>query len=144
MEIYSKFKEVAKRLHSMQEEVLGGTNIDCNEYKLMNILDIEETLNQKCLSDFCSVDKSSMSRLIDKMVTQNLVERTIDENDRRTTYISLSKFGKKSLTKIRDRISKVMENYFNPISDQDKKTFTELLNKILNCTDKRKGDNTKC
>lgn len=131
-EILSKFKEISRRLLELQKEVLSNTKISVAEFKMMNVLDVNEKFSQTNLSDFCGIDKPAISRLINKMTEQNLVERKIDNTDRRVTYISLSNTGRKLLEKLREDFLSSYEKYFNRISENDKNTFIELLNRTLN------------
>ncbi len=130
-EILSRFREISRRLLELQKEVLSDTKITIPEFKMMTVLGINEKYNQTILSDFCDIDKPTTSRLINKMVEQNLVERKNDNIDRRITYINLSSEGKKILNELINKMMTFSKNYFNPISDNDKKTFINLLNKTL-------------
>lgn len=132
LEILSMFKEIAKRFVEMQKEVLSGTNIGFTELKILTLLGVSGKYSQTNLSDYCGIDKPTISRVINKMYEQNLVQRQEDCNDRRITYISLTDKGKLLLENIRSSLLVSYKNYFNCVSNNDKKTFIELLNRTLN------------
>ncbi len=126
------FKEIAKRFVEMQKEVLSGTNIGFTELKILTLLDVSGKYSQTNLSEYCGIDKPTISRVINRMYEQNLVKRQEDCNDRRITYISLTDKGKLLLENIRSSLLVSYNNYFNCVSNNDKKTFIELLNRTLN------------
>ncbi len=132
LEILSMFKEIAKRFVEMQKEVLSGTNIGFTELKILTLLDVSGKYSQTNLSEYCGIDKPTISRVINRMYEQNLVKRQEDCNDRRITYISLTDKGKLLLENIRSSLLVSYNNYFNCVSNNDKKTFIELLNRTLN------------
>lgn len=132
LEILSKFKEISKRLLDLQKDVLSDTDIGIAEFKMLNILDVNEKFSQTNLSNCCNIDKPTISKLINKMYEQDLVKREEDKQDRRITYIKLSTKGKELLCKLREKVFKNYNKYFNFVSDNDKKAFIELLNRILN------------
>lgn len=47
------------------------------------------------------LDKSTMTRVVDGLIERELVERRLDENDRRVIYIALTAAGRKVLENIR-------------------------------------------
>ena len=132
LEILSKFREISKRLLELQKDVLSKTKIGLAEFKLMTVLDIKERFIKTNLGDFCDIDKPTTSRLVNKMAEQNLVERKFDNTDRRITFVSLSSTGRELLGKLRENLLSSYQKYFNPISDNDKNLFIELLNRTLN------------
>lgn len=132
LEILSKFKEISKRLLDLQKDVLSNTKIGIAEFKMLSILDMNEKFSQTNLGNCCNLDKPTISKLINKMYNENLVNREEDKQDRRITYIKLSTKGKEILYKLREKVFENYNKYFNFVSDNDKKTFIELLNRILN------------
>lgn len=71
----------------------------------------ETSVNE--LSSILNLDKSTMSRTINNLVKQGLVERKINPEDRRYMQITLSDDGNKIYTEIEEN----MTLYFNKVLD---------------------------
>ncbi len=72
---------------------------------------------------------SDTSRIVDRLVTKELVKKNICENDKRLVDIVITESGKKLLEKI-DRYEKEMDEVFGTLSVSEAKTLNTLLDKI--------------
>ena len=69
-----------------------------------------------------------------KLEAEGLVERTVDEHDRRNTWYSVTKQGQKIANQFKQGVLDVIESYCHGLSDSEEKKVTECLaylNKIL-------------
>ena len=69
-----------------------------------------------------------------KLEAEGLVVRTVDENDRRNTWYSLTTKGTKLTNQFKDAVLKTIESFFSGLSSAEEKKLTEcitFMNKIL-------------
>jgi len=69
-----------------------------------------------------------------KLETEGLVTRTVDEQDRRNTWYSLTARGQKTANQFKDAVLKTIESFFCGLSSAEEKKLTECItymNKIL-------------
>lgn len=113
------------------------------------LLEIEEfaeiTTNQ--LVENLKLDKSTLSRTIDKLVNGGLVGRKISKQDRRFTFLFLTEKGKLKCDEINETNDKTYEQIFKTISTEDPddivlhfKILVEALNNFIQYSDQ----NNKC
>lgn len=88
----------------------------------------QSSINQ--LANYIQVDKASVSRLVDKLVTKNLLVHK-QGKDRRSGMIELTEAGKILVPKL---IKKAEENelvFFSHLNEKDKTDLKRILTKIL-------------
>lgn len=71
-----------------------GLDITPEQWTVLSFLWKEDGVTQQKLCDSTFKDKPSMTRLIDNLVKQGLVERKTPPNDRRSNHIYLTKKGR--------------------------------------------------
>lgn len=74
---------------------------------------------------------SDVTRLIDRLVTKELVERSLCENNRRKMDILISKKGLELIDSILPELNRTLDNILdNKINEQEAEKIVELLKKI--------------
>jgi len=107
------------------------------------LLEIEEnseiTTNQ--LADNLKLDKSTLSRTIDKLVNAGLVDRKVSPTDRRYTFLFLTEAGQTKCKEINDVNDNSYNQIFNTISTENPdeivthfKYLVEAMNNYLQYT----------
>jgi len=79
------------------------------------------TLNE--LSSRLSLDKSTVSRTVETLVNNGLIDRTIPKSNRRTTLITLSKNGKKTCKTINSGNDRYYRKVLSAIPAGDRTSF---------------------
>ena len=125
------FKEIAKRLVNLNKEILSKINIKQSYYKVLSVLSVNNNINQTTLGDICAIDKPATSRLVNSMQKENLVAKSLQDNNKKSIYITLTEKGKNLICKINKSLNEIKNKYFNILQNDDKQTFLNLLNKTL-------------
>lgn len=123
-EMVQKLVRVFQLFERDQIKVHGFTSSQC--YSLIEILKAG-SLTMNDLSDKMNLDSSTMTRVIDKMVRDELIKRERDEADRRIVLVSLTDKGKEAAEILN---SSVNEYYKKIISSIPKGKVDEVLNAI--------------
>ncbi|MBO4672607.1 MAG: MarR family transcriptional regulator [Alphaproteobacteria bacterium] len=63
-----------------------------------------------------------------KLEGEGLVARTIDEQDRRNTWYSLTAKGQKTANQFKDAVLNTIESFFHGLSSAEEKKLTECMN----------------
>lgn len=101
----------------------------------------EITLN--ILAELLNVDKSTISRTIDNLVSLNYVTRETHSENRRYIKISLSKNGEEIYEKIEESMSEYYNNLISLVAEDKKETVHEALAVLMDVIKQNKGSNTK-
>ena len=84
-------------------------------------MDLQGPLNQIDLTGLLRLNKSTVSRMIKKLVKYNLVAVSLSKEDQRYKLISLTDTGKKIVSKIHESSNAQVRNAFNQLSSEEQK-----------------------
>ncbi|UBH09117.1 MarR family winged helix-turn-helix transcriptional regulator [Macrococcus armenti] len=104
-------------------------NITYPQYLVLSILWDESPVNVKKLVTELSLDTGTISPLLKRMETNDLIKRTRSELDQREVFISLTD---KSVS-MKDELYQVT-NIINDVSlftEEERETFSRLLSKLI-------------
>jgi DNA-binding MarR family transcriptional regulator len=74
----------------------------------------------------------NITRLTDKLISKDLIERNRCDQDRRIVHVKISPIGLGLLKEI-DKEMKTIEDFINPeFTEEDGKKLSELLDKLRN------------
>jgi len=107
-ELVQRLVRVFQLFERDQIKVHGFTSSQC--YVLLELL-TRENMAMNELSTKMNLDTSTMTRVIDNLVRDKLVERIRDENDRRFVVVGLTTPGRETASKLRASI----EDYYAKI-----------------------------
>ena len=82
------------------------------------------------LSSRIGVDNSTLTRLINVLENKELVKKTGNPDDKRSTIVVLTKLGEKNVNKIETNINRFSEDALSSFSSLDRDIMKEMLNKL--------------
>lgn len=116
--------------HMRYETEKAGIN---DTYRpIVLLLSREDNLTQAEIASKIHLSTPSTSLTLQKMETEGLIERKIDEEDRRQVRICLTCQGKELFEKMIELVHHVEEEVYGDISDNVQKEVNEVLKKIIN------------
>ena len=89
-----------------------------------------EGLSQSMLSQKLSIDLSTLSRNLDKLIKKSIIQKKISGFDKRSYKISLTNQGILIQKKINFNISIELKECFQHLSIEETNQFEEILNKL--------------
>jgi len=108
--------EIRFKLKRMFQRKLKDAGIDLS-FEILEVISIllkYEKLNQQVLADMLSMEKSSMTYVIDNMVKAGLVTRQEKDRDRRNKLIALTQ----QALRLRERLTPLAMECFTLISEE--------------------------
>lgn len=116
--------------HMRAETERAGLN---DTYRpIILLLSRENNLTQLEIAKKIHLSTPSTSLTLQKMEAEGLIERKVDENDKRQVRISIAKTGYDFLEKIKELVYKVEDEVFGDIDDETQKEVNIVLKKIVN------------
>ena len=103
-----------------------GVDIRYPHFEVMVVLK-EGPLHVAEIGDRLQVAKAQMTHHIDRLVALNMVDRTVDEADRRTINVSLTKKGRTFLEKQEKHIINAVRDYISCLEDEELATVSQSL-----------------
>ena len=111
--------------------VVFRKNIRGQKYTLQQILILatipDKGMDMTSLAEKIGVDNSTVTRLIDGMVRQNLVEKKKSYLDKRITIVSLTEKGNQASEEIENKLDIIGEEIFNQIPMEHQDDIKEAL-----------------
>lgn len=77
------------------------------------------------------VTPSAISRMLRGLEEKGLIERSVDKNDRRNTYVFLTEKGDKAREKIEDHMNEFAKRVIATMGEDDSKMLINLCNKLI-------------
>ena len=97
---------------------------------MLDILWEKRSLSQQNIADLIQKDKNSVTKIIDSLEKKNLVNRVVDQKDRRINKIELTKEGL-ALEKITTEVAiNFMNDTIKYIDGQDLDKLVEVMRKL--------------
>ena len=124
--------KTAKILDYHLQDFLSSSNLNLTKEQMIILkkLHIKDGLNQNELANLTLRNKSSLARLLVKMEKKDYITRKQCECDKRINQVFLTNLGKETFQKTRPIIKKMMDTVEKKISEQEKKQFISILQKI--------------
>lgn len=89
-------------------------------------------LTMKKIAEIIGKDKSTVTPLVNKLLSIGYIKKEKDEKDKRITYITLTNKGMEIETKYNKISSEVYKTAYKDFSEEEKETFLKLLRKLNN------------
>ena len=108
----------------------NGINVTPEQYLVLDILWEKQSLSQQNIADIIQKDKNSVTKIIDSLEKKNLVNRVVDQKDRRINKIELTQEGL-ALEKITTEVAiKFMNDTVKDIDNQDLDKLVEVMRRL--------------
>jgi len=120
----SKIKQVNTRLLNKFLAQKNITAFNGEQGRILHVLWENDGISNRELSKKSGLAMSSLTTMLERMEEKKLLERRVDENDKRKILIFLTDYAK-SLKSEYDEIS------FEGISDEERLAFEATLEKVL-------------
>ncbi|CAH1214635.1 MarR family transcriptional regulator [Paenibacillus sp. JJ-223] len=107
-----------------------GQMMSTDQFCALRLIDEKPDCTPSDLADLLCVGKSSITALVNKLVSRNLVHRSGDERDRRVVYLSLTDTGRKIYQETEQEIHKLLEPYLVHFKPEEIRNFIESFEKL--------------
>ena len=126
-----RIKQVNTRLLNKFLAQKNITAFNGEQGRILHVLWENDRISNRELSKKSGLAMSSLTTMLERMEEKKLLERRVDENDKRKILIFLTDYAK-SLKSEYDEISdKMTEISFEGISDEERLAFEATLEKVL-------------
>lgn len=136
--IFYQIEKAIKQYRVMAQGNLNklGYKITINQILLMIQIDRNPEISQVELAELLFKDVASITRMTELLVKEDFIEREENKNDRRKKDLKITRKGKKLLDLAIPIISKNREVAQKNMTEKERNTLFNLLNKIIINTSK--------
>lgn len=129
---------IARRFHQIcvakTSEVVGEAGLTPLQYGVLihlSRLTGSPGIEQNSLADRLNVDRNTASLLVEQLATKGLVERQVNDADRRARLLSLTPKGEKLYSRLRPAHLAANEKILAPVSPRERKLLIDLLIRVI-------------
>jgi len=112
-------------------EVIGPADLTRVEYAALTNLDAEPGIDQRHLAERLGVDKASTSLLIDRLVRRGLIDRRVDEANRRAHVLRLTPEGLALRRRLRPAALAAQERILAPLRSEERPLLLDLITRVV-------------
>ena len=117
-EIAFTIMDVARMLKTYADQRARGFGISRAQWAVLLRIDRSEGLKQSELAEILDLQPISLTRLLDRLADNGLIERRADPNDRRANRLYLTPAAKPLLAKLADLGTDMMETVLEGLDDK--------------------------
>ena len=108
--------------------------------RVLDVLSKNDGLSQREIAELLNIRPQSASEAIASMVGQGLIEKRANEQDKRSSLIYITQAGRQRQIDLRNERIENARRIFEPLSDREKETLLELLNKAASALQENKEE----
>ena len=125
--------KLVKRIHDLLTEEFKneGFGITVEQFGVLSLLWYKDGINQQTIADQLERDKTTIVRIIDNMLKNNLIVKIDDKEDLRNKLIYLTHKGKELQKATIESAGKIYMKALGNLNDGDVDRSVNLLNKVL-------------
>lgn len=101
------------------------------ERLLTIISEYPDGIRQKDLAEAAGINASSASEVVSRLEDDGYLVRVIDESDKRATLLKLTEMGAVRAEEIRSERDSFLDDLFGRLTEDEKQTLSDLLDKLL-------------
>ena len=115
---------------SMLKRDMQSYDLNPTEFTVMEVLYNKGAQPIQVIGNKVLLASSSITYVIDQLEKKTYVERKVSENDRRITLVSLTPSGQKFMEEIFPQHSKIIQDLFSELPQEDIEKLSESLKTI--------------
>lgn len=104
--------------------------ITVDQWSILKNLKQRADLSQKELADYCGKDQPTLTRIVDLLVSKNLVERKANPSDRRSFVVHLTPAGEQKINTLAAQVGEIRMQAWKNLDDADFEDLKRILNTI--------------
>lgn len=116
---------------------LDQAGFELYDYSVLAILAEGVRETQSAIADSLTLDPSRLVALLDGLESRALIVRQRDPQDRRRQVVSITDAGKVELSRLREMVTRIEDEFLAALDPEDRKTLHELLLRLAVHNDPR-------
>jgi len=130
VEKIKKFNRFYTNTIGLYAQYTDGSPYSMSEAMILFEIDRMDNCTATHLSEYLSLDKGYVSRIINKLIREKVIERISADFDKRVKYLHITNHGKKELKGLADRASENVRKMIEDIDNKKIETLIQSMEKI--------------
>ena len=121
--------DTAKNLKTSLTKTLKPHNLTCSQAIVMRALE-GDSLSAKAIGNVCSMDKATLSAVLDKLISRGYISCEKNEDDKRENVYCITPEGETILPEILAVEKSCMANILGTLSEEEYISLFNMLTKV--------------
>ena len=130
-DLFSLITEIRRKNALIMSFKLKEYDITHEQWFVLRTIENNDFLTQKAIADLTNKGKSTLTRILDQLEQKNLIQRNINDKDRRSIVLAETDKGKRIVQQILPVEEKVRTMMLNGISEEDIIDVNNVFMKFL-------------
>lgn len=130
---------LARRFHQIclgvSAEILDPEDFNPIEYALLAAVDDNPGIDQRSLGGRLGIDPASTSQMVDRLARRGLLERAVDQEDRRARLLRPTSAGTELRARLRPELLAAQDRVLGVLSVGEQETLLALLARVVEGND---------
>lgn len=118
-------------------------NLTADQHSILRYIRERGLCTSSELADFFFVGKSSITAIVKRLADKNLIERILDERDRRVIYLKLTTEGEELVEMMQEKIAELLATFINHFDEQESYAFITTYEKLARILIEEEGGKGK-
>ena len=123
-------RQVTSGLTSRVEEILVGSDLTLDQWRVLHTLAEVGPLSMSDLSGRTRISGPTVTRLVDRLVERALLYRNVDATDRRRVVVHAAERGRALCRSLAPRIAEAERDGLAALSSAEARTLRRLLERL--------------
>ena len=124
-----RLDRTAAALRDVSAEAVEGVGLRLVETAALSVLADRHGLSQSALGERIGLDRTSASRLVDRLADHGLIDRSRHREDGRSRVVEITTAGSRALENAHAELREAEERFFEPLFEHE----LEVLRRALRC-----------
>jgi DNA-binding MarR family transcriptional regulator len=123
-----RLNQIAVAIFLEETSALGLTTV---QYSALRMISEVPGIDQASLSNMIAFDKTTIVKVVDRLVEKGLITRTRSQTDRRTNHLNVTPRGRQVAEAIEPMIDRCEQRILAPLGRADQKKFMEVITQLV-------------
>lgn len=109
------------------------------QFVVLNVLAARPGVDQRTLGEAASLDRSTVTDVVGRLVRRGLVERLRDPSDRRRNVLQLTPAGRAALDQVAPRTMAMNRVLLSPLALEEQEVLMKLMRRLVEAGERLRG-----
>jgi len=130
--LYLTLEKSAKLIRERFNKLMSQSiyELSFEQWLILDVIGMEEGISQKRIAMFLNKEPASISRMVNKLTQKQMINKTIDDSDKKAFQLFLSDKGHEVFQNLKKKIDKEFKDVFTNIYEREINLVISIFNRL--------------
>ena len=129
--VFHLFAVVSRHREARIDRSLAPLGLNVSRHRALSVVQMLQPCSMTQLAEFTAIDRTTLTRIVDQMVSAGLVERATPPEDRRQVLLTLTEQGGKTCRESLKAIYRLNRDLLVDLSETEQRTLAHAFQRLL-------------